>query len=90
MDSFFVNEDILADYLLGKCEIYCGKRLLKFGKYSCLRYDGRYRSPSTKPHGASSQQAASFTHTHTHTAGETAKISMKNAGVQQYCIQKFS
>jgi len=44
------------------------KVFLNFGEIYYLRYDGRYRSLSTKSHGASSQEAADFTQTPVDTA----------------------
>jgi len=80
----FENLVIFVEYYLGKgfiyvymyiciyTYIYIQTNLTLFIETSCFRYEGRYRSPSTKLHGVSSQLAADFTHT----ALETAWINM--------------
>jgi len=58
-------------YYKGLCCAYSGKIHLHFGDFSCLFYDGRYWSPSTKTYGVSLQEVTVFTHTHTHTYTNT-------------------
>ena len=48
------------------------KGLSYFGEICCLCYDGSYRSTSTASPSVSLQDAAGFTHTHTHI--ETARM----------------
>ena len=65
MNYPFENLVIIGEYYFVRFDIYIKKSLILFRGF---RYEGRYRSPSTKLHGVSSQLAVGFAHTAVETA----------------------